>query len=310
MKNITCLIVALIVCASVVAEDDWTESRWGDNDEAGAANYITAASVKLAASLVKTGKTYALGIETNATTPAFSPRYFRVTVLQPGQVGGATLGPTQTSYNDDIVSGWLGVGSQIDGLGHIGINNTYYNGFAGTQISQADGLTRLGIENVPPIVARGVLLNMARYFDTDVVSEGTAFNQAEIEAAADQQGVEIRQGDVVLFHTGWLSLIGQQNERFAAGEPGLGVNGARFLASRGVVAVGADSWGVEVIPFETGSGVFQVHQDLLAKNGTYLLENMNTAELAADGATEFMFVLGPARVTGAVQMIVNPIAIR
>lgn len=299
-----------LVSLALGAQNDWTASRWGPEDQIGAANYLSAEGARAAASLVKTGKTYALGIETGPDTPAFPPRFFKVTVLQPGQAGGATLGPTKTSYNDDMVSGWLGVGSQLDGLGHIGIDNVYYNGNSGAEIGQASGLTRLGIETVPPIVSRGVLLDMAAYFETEVVKEGTAFNRPEIQAVAERQGIELQRGDVVLFHTGWLSLIDDDAERYAAGGPGLGVDGARYLADIGVVAVGADTWAVEVLPFEPGSGTFQVHQELLAKNGTFLLENMSTAALAADKAYEFMFVLGAARLTGAVQMIVNPIAIR
>src|SRR4029077_1543505 len=101
----------------------------------------------------------------------------------------------------------------------------------------------------------------------------------------------IRQGDVVIFHTGWVSLIGKDNQRYNAGEPGLGVEGAKYLVSKGVVAIGSDTWAVEVIPFES-KNVFEVHQILLPMSGTYILENMNTAPLAADKAYEFLFVLG------------------
>ena len=83
----------------------------------------------------------------------------------------------------------------------------------------------------------------------------------------------------MIFHTGWLSLIGKDDKRYSAGEPGLGVEGAKYLTGKGVVAVGADTWAVEAIPFES-KNVFEVHQILLAMNGTYILENMDTAELA------------------------------
>jgi kynurenine formamidase len=94
-----------------------------------------------------------------------------------------------------------------------------------------------------------------------------------------------------------------------AGEPGVGVEGAKYLVGKGVVAVGADTWAVEVIPFES-KNVFEVHQILLPMSGTYILENMNTAPLAADKAYEFLFVLGTPKITGAVQSIINPVAIR
>jgi kynurenine formamidase len=154
------------------------------------------------------------------------------------------------------------------------------------------------------------LLDMAAHFGVEVMKEGQAFNKADIEAAAKKQGVEIRQGDVVIFHTGWLSLINTDPKRFGSVEPGLGREGARYLVSKGVVAVGADNWAVEVIPFEKDAGVFEVHQILLPMNGTYILENVNTAELAKDKAYEFMFVLGHNKYQGAVQSMINPVAIR
>ena len=113
----------------------------------------------------------------------------------------------------------------------------------------------------------------------------------------------------MIFHTGWVSLIGKDDKRYNAGEPGVGVEGAKYLVGKGVVAVGADTWAVEVIPFES-KNVFEVHQILLPMSGTYILENMNTAPLAADKAYEFLFVLGTPKITGAVQSIINPIAIR
>jgi kynurenine formamidase len=262
-----------------------------------------------AAQLVKTGKTYALGIAVDSATPAYPPRGFKITVVQPGQAGIPGLGPSKTTYNDDIIEGWVGVGSQLDGLGHIGVEHVYYNGNKLADFADAKGLKKLGIDKVPPMVTRGVLLDMAAHFGTDVVKEGTAFNTKEIEEVARKQGVEIRQGDVVLFHTGWVSLIGKDDKRYNAGEPGLGVDGAKYLVGKGVVAVGADSWGLEVVPFET-SNIFEVHQILLPMNGTYILENMNTAQLAADKAYEFMFVLGQPRFKGAVQSMINPVAIR
>lgn len=293
--------------ATPAVGQDWTKSKWGPADEIGAANYIKPELVVRAAQLVKTGKTYALGIETSSKTPAYPPRGFKITIVQPGQAGIPGLGPSKTTYNDDIIDGWVGVGSQIDGLGHIGVEHVYYNGNKLADFADASGLKKLGAEKIPPIVARGVLLDMAAHFGTDIV--GTAFNTKEIEEVAKKQGVEIRQGDVVLFHTGWIGLIGKDDKRYNAGEPGLGVDGAKYLASKGVVAVGADTWGLEAVPFET-KNIFEVHQVLLPMNGTYILENMNTGPLAADKAYEFLFVLGVPRITGAVQGIINPIAIR
>jgi len=301
----------LVLSLSATAQQSWFPSKFGPADELGAANYLTPAIALEAAKLVKTGKTYSLGITVNTTTPAFPPRSCAIYIVQPGQVGSAKgLGPTNTTYNDDILNCWTGIGTQLDGLGHIGVGDRYYNGNKWDEFATMGGLKKLGADKVPPFVTRGVLLDMAAYYGVDVVKEGTAFNRAEIEGAAKKQGVEIRQGDVVLFHTGWLSLIDKDPKRFGSVEPGLGREGARYLVSKNIVAVGADTWGLEAIPFEKDAGVFEVHQILLPMNGTYILENINTAELAKDKAWEFMFVLGQNKYQGAVQSMINPVAIR
>lgn len=301
---------ALAQDANASDTPDWCKSKFGPDDEIGAANLLTPERALAAAKLVTTGKTYSLGVETNAKTPAFGPRSWALVINQPGQVGGVGLGPTKTNYNDDIYMGYVGTGTQIDGLGHIGVDNVYFNCNKNSEFVQANGLTKLGIQKVPNIVTRGVVLDMTAYYGKDVLDEGTAFNQKEIDEQAAKQGVEIREGDVVLFHTGWLSLVGNDDKRYIAGEPGLGKGGAEYLASKNVVAVGADSWGLEAIPFEEGVGVFEVHQILIPRNGIYILENIKTDELVADQAWEFMFVLGPSKMTGGVQSIINPTAIR
>lgn len=303
---------AAFACGAAQAQQqNCFPSKFGPNDQIGNANYVTAEKTMQGVKTITRGKAYALGIETNKDTPAYPPRTFAITIVQPGQAGGATIGPTKTSYNDDIIAGWVGIGSQLDGLGHIGIDNVYYNCNKAAEFAQAGGLTKLGIEKFPAFATRGILLDMAGYFNTDIVKEGTAFNRAEIEGAMKRQGVaSIDRGDVVLFYTGWTKLIGKDNKRYGSVEPGVGVGGAKYLAERGVAAVGADTWAVEVIPFEPNQGVFEVHQIFLPMNGIYILENMNTEEMVKDQAWEFLFTLGPSRITGAVQAIINPIAIK
>lgn len=305
--------IGLVFPVLVVAQNQPcpTASKFGPDDQIGNLNYLTPAKTLAASKLVTRGKAYRLGIETNKDTPAFGTRTFAITVLQPGQVGGVSLGPTKTTYNDDIINGWVGIGSQLDGLGHGGIDNLYFNCNKAADFAMPDGLKKLGIEKVPPVATRGVLLDMAGYFNTDIVKEGTAFNRAEIEGAMKRQGIRsIERGDVVLFYTGWQKLLGKDNKRFVSVNPGLGRDGAKYLASLEVAMVGADTSNFEVVPFEKDAGIFEVHQILLALNGIHILENMNTEEMVKDQAWEFLFTLGPARITGGVQAIINPIAIK
>lgn len=287
-------------------------SRWGKDDQIGSLNYITPAKTLAASRLITRGKSYSLGIEVTRNTPAYPPREYSVIVLQPNQVNGMTFGPTRLNYNDDIVMGWNGIGSQIDGLGHIGTDGVYYNCNHGEDFAKVTGLTRLGVETIPPIATKVVVLDMVGLLGKEgIVQEGTAFNRPEIEAAMARQGIKaIEKGDVVLFHTGWLKLLGKDDRRYGAVEPGLGRDGARYLVEKGVAAVGADNWGLEVLPFEKGAGLFEVHQILLQQSGTFVLEAMDTSEMIADGVYEAFFTLGVAKLSGAVQAIINPVAIK
>ena len=158
---------------------------------------------------------------------------------------------------------WLGVGTQIDGLGHFGIGHRYYNGLPLADFWRSDGLVKLAIHDLPPIVTRGVLLDIAALKGVEMLPAGAAVNRKELEAAMKRQKVTIGQGDVVILNTGWQRLASSDPKRFMEGEPGLGLEGARFLAEKRVVAVGADSWGLDVVPGEDETIVFPVHQELL-----------------------------------------------
>jgi len=194
---------AAMACGAAQEQRTCFPSKFGPNDQIGNANYLTPEKTLQAVKTITRGKAYRLGIETNKDTPAFPPRIFLVTIVQPGQTAGSSLGPTKTTYNDDIIMGWVGIGSQLDGLGHIDVDNICYNCNKAQDFAQAGGLTKLGIEKFPTFATRGILLDMAGYFNTDIVKEGTAFNRAEIEGAMWRYGLKgIEQSDVMLFYTG------------------------------------------------------------------------------------------------------------
>lgn len=299
---------SLMVAGPVLAAD-CEPSKWGQDDEIGAANLVTPDRVLAAMQLVKKGETHPLGIVIDATTPAFPPRSLSLQVVQPNQQGGNRLFAYHGSYNDDLVQAWLGIGPQIDGLGHLGQNGMYYNCNDEKDFAAITGLKKLGTHNIPPIVARGVLINMAKHFGVEALDAGKYFTAADIQAAAKAQGVEIREGDVVLFHTGWTdTYMKSEPTKWVSGEPGTSEDAAAYLASKNIIAVGADTWGVDVIPPEKEGRPFYGHVVWLKENGIYILETMNTGRLAAEGVGEFLFVLGQARIRGAVQMIINPVA--
>jgi kynurenine formamidase len=300
----------LTIASTGFADDSWYPSKYGAQDTLGALNLLKPAHALAAARLVRTGKSYALGVETGADTPAFGTRSFQMVTVQGGDSTGGSLGSNKTTFHDDLLTTWLGIGTQIDGLAHLGINHRYYNGVHGSELLRANGVSKYGIHLLPPFVTRGVMLDIAALSGLEMLVGGTAINTVEIEAAMKRQGVMIGEGDVVIFNTGWQALADSDPIRFMASSPGLGMAGAKYLAAKGVVAIGADNWGLEAVPAEDETQAFPVHQELLAKQGIYILENIRTDQLAADKAYEFMFVLGQPRFVGAVQVVINPVAIR
>ena len=306
----TCLLLASIVATSAVSADECIPSPWGSDDEIGAANRVSPERTLAAAKLVKKGISHPLGIEIDPSMPAYPPRYTQLQVVQPNQQFGADMGVGwEGSYNDDVLQMWLGTGPQLDGLGHMGEAGEFYNCNDGKDFSFLTGLTKLGISNVPPIVGRGVMIDIAKQMGVDSLKAGQAISSDDIKAAMNNQGVTVGEGDIVLLHTGYTDATLKQNPSLWAGSiPGITNEASVFLASLKPTAVGADTWGLGAVPPREGDKVFYDHVVLLKQHGIYILETMNTGRLADEGVHEFMFVLGQARLKGAVQMIINPVA--
>jgi kynurenine formamidase len=291
--------------AASAHRESWWDSPYGEADTLGALNNLSPANVKAAAKLVKTGKVYRLGVKTGPETPAYGARTY--TVERTTAPGDLTPNGSQrvTAFDERIVTS-MGIGTQIDGLAHLGVDHHYYNGITSQQVKSS---RILDLASIPPIVTRGVLIDMAKHFGKPMLLPGDVFNRAEIAAAAKAQGVRIRKGDVVLLHTGWIAAATTDPEAYRAREPGLGEDGANWLANLGVVAIGADTIALEVIPFVDPTRPFIVHQTLLAKHGVHILESVDTRELVKDGLKQFLFIAAPPRFEGTVQIVVNPVVI-
>ncbi|MBM9401126.1 cyclase family protein [Gluconacetobacter azotocaptans] len=303
------LSIGMAIASPTAHAEDVPPSPYGKNDEIGAANLVTPASVREAVKLVRTGKTYPLAVVMDKNLPAFRHRSFHLTNVQPNEAGGATMGPNKFTFNDELVVGWTGVGTQLNGIGHIGIDNVYYNGNKASDFVTVEGVTKLGIEKVPPIVARGIVLDMTALYGTPVVPADTEFTVADIETVLGREGITIHRGDVVLFNTGWLELIGKDNRKFLDVEPGIGMEAAQWLADKGIIAFGGDTWASEIYPAKDGR-VFPINQFMLAHKGIYNLELIDSRPLVRDHAWEFLFVLGQPLYRGSTQVNINPVAIR
>ena len=306
----TSLSLALIVATSAVSADECVPSPWGADDQIGAANRVTPERTAAAAKLVKKGISHPLGIVIEPGMPAYPPRYTQLQVVQPNQQFNADLGVGwEASSNDDVLQMWLGTGPQLDGLGHMGEAGEFYNCNQGKDFSIITGLTKLDISGIPPMVGRGVMIDIAKQMGVDSLQAGQPITSDDIKAAMKSQGVTVGEGDVVLLHTGYTDATLKQNPSLWAGSiPGITNEASVFLAGLKPMAVGADTWGLGAVPPRAGDKIFYDHVVLLKQHGIYILETMNTGRLADEGVHEFMFVLGQARLKGAVQMIINPVA--
>ena len=309
-------IVALGLAGRAAAQTpvgpEWWPSPWGPEDERGAANLVTPARVLDAVSLIREGRIYELGRRYELGMPLFGSRHFSLTI--PG-LPTAILGTENgVVYNDELVSGELGqIGTQFDGLGHVGTeidgDFVFYNGFRLSEFGTAYGLERLGVENVGTIFTRGVLIDVPRVKGVERLPESYVITVADIEAALEMAGIEIGEGDAVLFHTGWGQLWMVDNDAYGANEPGPGITAIRWLAEKNILMTGADNFATEAMPGENPDRPIEGHQWLLQR-GIYNLENLDLAVLATDRVYEFAFIFAPMKLVGATGAPGNPIAVR
>ena len=311
MRNL--LTFLLVIPFIVFADSDCQPSIWGPDDEIGAANMISNENTLEAVKLIKKGMSHGLGIVIEPGMPAFAPRYTELQVVQPNQHFGRDTTSDfgyDITYNDDILQMWIGTGPQLDGLGHIGDDDIFYNCNKGEDFSFITGLTKMGIETVPPLVGRGVLINMAKHHGVSSMSGGQGITREDIKKAIKKQNIELKKGDIILFHTGWTDAkLKSSPEEWGASIPGITNDAAVFLSKFRPMAVGADTWGLGAVPPIEGDKVYYDHVTLIKENGIYILETMDTGKLAKENVTEFMFVLGQPKLKGAVQMIINPVAL-
>jgi hypothetical protein len=156
--------------------------------------------------IVEKGKSHPLSITINSKTPAFPPRTLSLTVMAPNQSNGANLTGAlgyHMTYADDILNTWVGIGSQADGLGHLGENDMLYNWNNAGDVIKITGLTKLGVDKIPPMIARAVIIDMTSHFGVKNMEAGQAITPDGVKAAMKSQNIKINEGDIILFYTGW-----------------------------------------------------------------------------------------------------------
>jgi kynurenine formamidase len=286
-------------------KDAW--GKWGDDDEIGALNLIGAQEVCAAAKLVTKGLVISLAQEISAAMP-LPPHRAGVTHHMGRDGGDYAAGarrPGGFQFAEDTVSLPLHTGTHVDALCHCWYDDKLYNGFSGDDV-RSSGAKRLGVHTMPPVVARGLLLDFVALTGAPL-ADGTPIDRQMLYAALERAGTELLGGDVVLLRTGWQEAQGRTAPDYDA-EPGLDLDAALVLAEASVAMVGADNYAVEVLPFAPGT-VFPVHQRLIRDYGIPLLEGLLLQQLAEAGATAFMFVAAPLPIKGATGSPITPVAV-
>ena len=283
--------------------DTVSHPRWGPDDELGAANELTPELTLAASRLVTHGRAYDLSQPISAAIPRLEgqPPYSLCLWTNPSisrrMLARDFHATNGVGFTDERVEFDMHAGTHIDALGHTSIGDRMYNGISIDDAVTNTGLTRLGIERLPPIATRGILIDMPAVRGRELRG-GEVVSADDISIALQQAHLCIEPGDVVLVRTGWSRHYGVDNARYVDSAPGIDVGCARWLAQQRIVAVGSDTMSLEVAPNVAENDLYPVHQFLLAEAGVYIIEQANLEELAADGVFEFFCLCLALKFTG------------
>lgn len=313
------VVLSLFVAVSGnAAERSVGRSPWGSDDEIGRLNLITAESRAEILSRIEGGTAYDLSVEYFIGMPSWQAAgdpHYRVwlthtpqgTIIDDPMHVGEEIN-AHVSYTGTAVSMYTHMGTHIDALSHFGLNGEIYNGFKASEHLGDRGWHVAGAENIPPIVARGVLIDVPANLGMDQLPDGYRITREDLEAALRAQHTKLEVGDVVLIRTGRMQLY---NDAIAYMEnpPGLGLDAARYLVEeKGAMIVGADNLSFEAFPSELETDYVPLHTYLLAEQGVPIIELAFLEELSRDRVYEFAFIAGSLKLRGADAAPLRPIA--
>lgn len=294
-------------------------SPWGPEDEIGTLNMMTDASRLAILSQVKTGKIYDMSVDYFVGMPSFhslgDPAYqywlthtpHGTVVDNPNGLGKAMN--EKVSYTGDAISMYTHMGTHIDALNHFGLDGKIWNGYSADEHLGDKGWKKTGAETIPPIVARGVMIDVAAYKGVKVLDPNYRVSSKDLEGALKKQQVELQRGDVVLIRTGQAQFY-KDAGKFLDQYPGINLDAVKWLVEeKEVMLLGADNLSFEAFPPERNDNWVPVHTYLLAEKGVMFIEQMFLEELSEDRIYEFAFVAASLKLKGASGAPMRPLAI-
>jgi kynurenine formamidase len=309
----------LFLQTAYAQEPDVGISPWGKDDELGRLNLMTDASRAAILGRVLGGKSYDLSVEYFIGMPSWhaigDPRYQfwlthtpRGTVIDdPMQVGASQN--HHVGYTGSAFSMYSHMGTHIDALNHFGLNGKIWNGFRADEHLGDRGWKKTGAETIPPIIARGVLLDIAGLRGDGMLPDQYRITRQDIQDALKKQKIKLVKGDVVLIRTGRMKVY-QDEKAYMNNPPGMSLDAAKYLIEEGgAMIVGADNLSFETFPSEVQGNYVPLHTYLLAQKGAPIIELAFLEELARDRIYEFAFIAGSLKLRGADAAPLRPIAL-
>lgn len=294
-------------------------SDWGPSDEIGRLNLITPESQQAILARISGGTTYDLSVEYFIGMPSWQAAgdpHYRIwmthtphgTVIDDPLQMGSDMN-AHVSYTGAAISMYTHTGTHIDALVHFGLDGKTWNGFSARKHLGDRGWQMGGAENIPPLVARGILIDVAAAKGLDMLPDGYRVTRADLIQTLNWQHTQLNQGDIVLIRTGRMKHY-NDTQAYMSNPPGMGLSAARFLVEEsGAIVVGADNLSFEAFPSELASDYVPVHTYLLAEQGTPIIELVYLEDLSRDKVYEFAFIGGSLKLRGADAAPIRPIAI-
>ncbi len=310
------LLATLLLSSSAptIAQDEVATSAYGPSDQIGALNALTDTTRLAVLRRVTVGQIYDLSVETFPGMPGLvhlgmgDPDFHHWMTHTPEGLALEGLNPGDPQHPialyDDAVIMSVHTGTHLDALNHAGYGDQIFNGFKRSEHLGNKGWAVAGADRIPPIITRGVLLDVARWKQLKVLAPSYEITPSDLDATRAAQGTQIQPGDAVFIRTGRMTLW-PDPATYAPHEPGVAQRGAAWLIDHGAVILGADTIAFERIPIKGKA----VHSYAFAERGVTLMENVWLEDLARDRRYEFALFAAPIKIRGATGAPIRPFAL-
>ena len=315
--NMICAIVGCgvsLLALPISRAAEVAKSPYGPDDEIGVLNTLTDTTRLAVLQQISSGTVYDLSVDFFVGMPSLAdlgmgdPPFHMWMTHTPNGVKVEGLSPAgspdQIALYDDAIIMSTHTGTHLDTLNHIGYGDKIFNGFDNTTYLGNKGWTKAGADKIPPIISRGILIDVAGEKGVDMLPDSYEISSEDLQRALTKQGIALQPGDAVLIRTGRMT-VWPDVKKFVPNEPGITRKSAGWLVDNGAVLIGADNMGVEKFPMAKES----VHTYLFAERGVCLLELLWLEDLAKDGVYEFAFLAAPIKLRGATGTPIRPLAL-